>query len=198
MGDSSGLAVSIYAGQYTRSLVKVCYGKRFIPIFLHAARKRDLVVIRPDFQPAAAIRARLTWILNMSAETHRLTALRAGQAKRHPAVDRLSGQLEKDCQVKQLSARLQQLIEALSLYHRPGKTIEEKRSINPGEPSLDHLNYHIIWSQSSRPNDFLGLETERRAALGFGPQNCASRGSRNTKPFLYKIRLGSFSGSGRT
>ncbi len=193
MGDSSGLAVSIYAGQYTRSLVKVCYGKRFIPIFLHAARKRGLVVIRPVFQPAAAIRARPTWILNMSAETHRLTALRAGQAKCHPAVDGLFGQLEKDCQVKQLSPRLQQLIEALILYNRPGKAIEEKRSINPGEPSLD-----IIWSQSSRPNDFPGPETERRAVLGFGPQNCASRGSRNTKPFPYKIRLGSFSGSGRT
>jgi hypothetical protein len=114
----------------------------------------------------------------VSAETHRFTASRAGQAKCHPAVDGLFGQLEKD--------------------YRPGKTIEEKRSINPGEPSLGHLHYHIIWSQSSRPNDFLGPETEQRAALGFGPQNCASRGSRNTKPFLYKIRLGSFSGSGRT
>jgi hypothetical protein len=95
--DGCGLAVSIYAGQYTRSLVKVRYGKRFIPIFLHATRKRGPVVIRPDFQPTAAIWALLTWILNMSAETHRLTALRAGQAKCHPAVDRLFGQFEKDC-----------------------------------------------------------------------------------------------------
>jgi hypothetical protein len=169
MGDGSGLAVPIYAGQYTRSLVKVCYGKRFIPIFLHAARKRGLVVIRSDFQPAAAIRARLTWILNMPAETHRLSALRAGQAKCHPAVDRLFGQLDKDCQVKQLFPRLEQVIEALSLYNRPGKAIKEKRSIHLGEPGLDHLHDHIICRQPSRPNDFLGLEAERRAVLGFGP-----------------------------